>query len=109
MITEITPDNFETQIANGIVLVDFWAPWCGPCRMLSPLVDEIAEELKDSIKVCKCNVDNCREIAESFNIMSIPTLLLFENGKLIDKKSGVQPKQSLINWIKNNFNTYFNM
>ncbi len=96
MITTVTNENFETEVlaSEKPVLVDFWAEWCGPCKMLSPVVDEIAEENSD-VKVCKVNVDEAGDIAMRFGIMSIPTLLLFKDGKLADQSVGLVPKASI--------------
>lgn len=84
----LTIDNFDSEIANGKVLVDFWATWCGPCRMLAPILDTLEEENKD-IKLCKVNVDEQPELAKRFGVMSIPTLILFKNGKQADKSVGL--------------------
>lgn len=101
-VIELNEANFENEVEknNGLVLVDFWASWCGPCRMLSPIVDEIAEERND-IKVCKINVDEEQALAAKFGIMSIPTLILFKNGNIINKVIGVQPKTALLEMIEN--------
>ena len=92
-VINITFENFEEEVIKSqkTVLVDFFAPWCGPCRMLSPIVDEIAEERTD-IKVCKVNTDEQEELAMRFGIMSIPTLIVFKNGEPVRKTMGVQPK-----------------
>lgn len=100
MTIEITAENFENEVLNSDkpVLIDFWAAWCGPCRMLSPVVDEIAEE-NDNVKVGKVNVDEQLEFAAQFGIQSIPTLLFFKDGKQIDRSVGVASKSAILNMI----------
>ena len=97
MITEITQQNFETEVlgADVPVLVDFWASWCGPCRMLSPVVDELAEQYNGKVKFGKINVDEQPRLAMNYGVESIPTLLLFKNGKPVDKSIGVVPKSHI--------------
>ena len=97
----ITKDNFEQEVlkSDKKVLVDFWASWCGPCRMLSPIIDEIAKET-DKVKVGKVNVDEESDLATQFAVMSIPTLILFENGKAIKQTVGVQSKTAILNMIE---------
>ena len=92
----ITKENFNSEVlkAEGTVLVDFWAPWCGPCRMLSPIVDEVASEHPD-VKVGKINVDEQPELAQQFGIMSIPTLLVFKNGEKVQESVGLIPKEKV--------------
>lgn len=92
----ITKENFGSEVlkAEGTVLVDFWATWCGPCRMLSPIVDEVASERPD-VKVGKINVDEQPELAQQFGIMSIPTLLVFKNGEKVQESVGLIPKEKV--------------
>ena len=100
-IITLTAENFDKEVLNSPVpvLVDFWAVWCGPCRMLSPIVDEIAEEVS-GIKVCKVNIDEQPDIARRYRIMSIPTLMLFKNGEVAEKLIGVQPKELILDILK---------
>ena len=98
-----TNTSFDSLLENEkLVIVDFWAIWCGPCRMLSPLLDEIEEEMSDKITVVKVNVDDADEIAMRYRIMSIPTLLFFKNGQLVDKTVGAMPKRTLVEKINAN-------
>lgn len=92
----ITKENFEAEVlkASGTVLVDFWATWCGPCRMLSPIVDQVADE-RPEVKVGKINVDEQPELAQQFDIMSIPTLLVFRNGQKVNESVGLIPKEKV--------------
>ena len=93
----LTAENFEKEVLQSEkpVLIDFWAAWCGPCRMLAPVIDELAAE-NDGIKVCKVNVDEEESLAAAFGIMSIPTVVAFKNGKLVNQAVGVQNKQALL-------------
>ena len=95
-VIAITKENFhkEVMLSEKPVLIDFWAPWCGPCRMVGPLVDEIAEE-RDDIKVGKINVDEEPELAAQFQIMSIPTLIVFKDGEVVSKTMGARPKAQI--------------
>ena len=97
MIVEITQDNFEAEVTQSKlpVLVDFWASWCGPCRMLSPVVDELAEQYDGKVKFGKVNVDEQPQLAMAYNVQSIPTLLLFKDGQPAGKSIGVVPKASI--------------
>ena len=96
-VIEVNKDNFQKEVLESekTVLVDFWADWCGPCRMLSPLVDQIAEE-KTDIKVCKINVDDNHELASQFKVMSIPTLIVFREGKEVNRSLGAVPKNQIL-------------
>ena len=95
-IKQITPENFDAIVNDSLpVLVDFWAPWCGPCRSLSPIVDEVADELAGKLVVAKCNVDDNQDLAMKFGVMSIPTLVVFKNGEEIDRSVGALPKARL--------------
>ena len=90
MAKVVTNENFSDMISGALpVVVDFWATWCGPCRALAPVVDEIASEYEGKVEVAKCNVDDCDEIAAQFSIRSIPTLLFFKNGQMVDRLVGV--------------------
>ena len=96
MAKVVTNENFSDMISGALpVVVDFWATWCGPCRALAPVVDEIASEYEGKVEVAKCNVDDCDEIAAQFSIRSIPTLLFFKNGEPVEKKVGAMPKNKL--------------
>ena len=104
MSMELTAANFETAVlqAPKPVIVDFWAEWCGPCRALSPIVEEVANEMGDRLAVYKCNVDEQRELAQQFSIMSIPTLILFKNGQAVHTMIGSMPKARLVAEIESN-------
>jgi thioredoxin 1 len=96
-VSEVTDDNFQAEVleAETPVLVDFWAPWCGPCRMVAPVVEEIAKERADALKVVKLNVDENQQTAIAYDVMSIPTLILFSNGEVAKKVIGAYPKRKL--------------
>jgi thioredoxin 1 len=103
---EITYDNFEEEVVNSDVpvLIDFWAEWCAPCRLVAPIIDELAKEYKGKIKVGKVNVDEENELAMQFRIMSIPTIGLFKNGKMVDKIIGARPKADFVKFIEKHLN-----
>ena len=96
----INKNNFQNEVLNSEkkVLLDFWAPWCGPCRMVVPIVEEIADERPD-IKVGKINVDEEAELASQFGIMSIPTLVVIENGKIVNQAMGARPKEAILSML----------
>ena len=95
-VITVTNENFEAEVlkSDKPVLIDFWAEWCGPCRMLSPVVDQVAEEV-DTVKIGKVNVDNDPELAKKYGVMSIPTLILFKNGEVVATSVGVKPKAEI--------------
>lgn len=101
MVIDVNKNNFDSEVINfdGKVLVDFWAEWCGPCMMLGPIVDEVSDEY-DDVKFCKCNCDEARDIALDYNIMSIPCLIVFENGEEINRSVGYIPKEAVENLVK---------
>ena len=100
-VTELNKDNFEKEVmeANVPVLIDFWASWCGPCRMMSPVIDKIAEEMGDKLKVCKVNVDENHELAEKYEIMTIPAFIVIKNGAEAGRTIGVKPKEDILKLI----------
>ncbi|MEK4439338.1 thioredoxin [Paenibacillus sp. FSL K6-2862] len=98
-VSHTTDKTFENDIQNGLTLVDFWAPWCGPCRMLAPVLDELDLEMGDEATITKLNVDENPIISQAFRVMSIPTLILFKDGKPIESLTGVQSKKALKNMI----------
>ena len=97
-LVNLNSENFTKEVLEEQkpVLIDFWAEWCGPCRMMAPVVDEIAENMQDSVKVCKVNIDENQELAEKYEVMSIPTFIVIKNGKETGRTIGVQPKEQLL-------------
>lgn len=102
MVKILTESTFDDTIKNaGVpVLVDFWAEWCGPCRMFSPIIEEVSEECGDSAMICKLNTDDAQSIAARYNVMSIPTIILFKDGEPAARTMGVQSKDAVLDFIK---------
>ena len=96
-VAELTDQNFQSEVIQSAqpVLVDFWAPWCGPCRMIAPMVEELAAENQGSVKIGKVNIDENPTAAQNYGVSSIPTLMVFKNGDVVERFVGVQPKQRL--------------
>lgn len=101
-MTVLDGTNFAEILSAPVALVDLWATWCGPCRMLSPILDEVEEELAGKMTVVKVNVDDADEIAMRYRIMNIPTLLFFKDGQVVDKSVGALPKAALLEKVKSN-------
>ena len=100
-IINITKDNFEEEVlkSDKPVLIDFWAAWCGPCRMVAPIIDEVATETEGKVKVGKVNVDEEQELAQTFNVASIPTLVVVKDGKIVQSAVGVKPKHAVLSML----------
>ncbi|HRY33575.1 MAG TPA: thioredoxin [Bacteroidales bacterium] len=99
-ILNLDPSNFNQQIKNGITLVDFWASWCMPCKMLAPILNEVAEEVNGKARIAKLNIEKHQALANQYKVRSIPTLILFRNGKEIDRIVGVKNKEYLVSKIE---------
>ena len=91
---ELTSENFEATVNEGVSLVDFWAPWCGPCRMIAPVIEELANDFDGKANICKINTDEQQELASKFGVTSIPTILFIKNGKVVDTMIGAASKQA---------------
>lgn len=104
MAHELTDNNFAQNIleSKGVTLVDFWAPWCGPCRQLAPAIDELSKDMSGKMEVYKCNIDENPETPSKYAVRGIPTLMIFKDGKLADTKVGALSKAALYEWVKNN-------
>lgn len=92
---ELTNDNFDTEALSGVALVDFWAPWCNPCKMLSPVIDKLAESYEGKAKICKVNVDNESELSKRFGIRNIPTILFFKDGEIKEQVTGAKSEDDI--------------
>ena len=95
-IVNVTDQNFGEETSQGVVLADFWAPWCGPCKMIAPVLEELDSEMGDKVKIAKLDVDENQETAGKYGVMSIPTLLVFKDGEVVDQVVGFQPKEQLV-------------
>lgn len=102
-IKDVTDQNFRDEVQSGTVLVDFWAPWCGPCKMIAPELEKLDQEVGDKLTIAKVNVDNNPDTAGRFGVMSIPTLMVFKDGEMVDKLHGFQPKEQLLEWLNPHF------
>ena len=105
-IQQIRDENFENEALNSqiLTLVDFWAEWCGPCKQIGPILEEIAEEKKDRLRIVKLNIDENQQTPQKYGVRGIPTLMLFQDGSLVDSKVGSMPKSSLNEWIESYLN-----
>lgn len=102
---ELTKNNFDSVVSKGLSFVDFWAPWCGPCRMLSPIIDELADQYDGRVNICKVNTDEEEDLATRFGIRSIPTMMFFVDGQVKDTLVGGTSKQSIVDKIESLLNS----
>ena len=100
-VVHLSAENFDETISNGLCLVDFWAPWCGPCKMLSPILDQIAEEVGDQIKITKANIDDLPEQCVKYGIRNVPEILIFSDGQVVAQLNGMQSKAKILDAINN--------
>ena len=98
-LVELTPDTFENEVANGVTLVDFWAPWCGPCRMMTPILEKASEEFEGKVRIVKCNVDDHQELGAKYGITNIPTLIIFKDGEEQERQTKVMQGDKLAEYI----------
>ncbi len=98
-LVELTDTTFDDQIQNGVVIVDFWAPWCGPCRMQTPILEAVQSKAADGLSIAKVNVDNCPQTAIRFGVQSIPTLIVFNNGREVKRMIGVTDEKTLLTTV----------
>ena len=102
-LSNLTAESFETEVKNSkdLVLVDFYATWCGPCKMLAPVLEQVADEVKEKATIKKLDIDECLDIAKEFNVMSVPTMILFKDGKEVERIVGLRQKNQIIETINN--------
>lgn len=91
----LNADTFDSHVKSGVTVIDFWAPWCGPCKMLAPVIEQISDEYGGKLQICKVNVDDNQNLATRYGIMSIPSVLVFKNGEVVDKMVGSRPKSQI--------------